>query len=373
MNSKNDSIEKSGPPPENPKEVRREVLNLLKETHPDSVPALQVHTKEVQRILTELLDDAATGRISRTWDELAVSHVQASEDQKIRSSAPYRQGDPVRFVRKDDEGNVHDAEFQLPKWIRAFRKALAAFYQGKSDDEVRAILEHDPIVADRNARRALTGTIDTAKTVNDLIKVQEKIQESNVLLTETRRKLLREIVGRIAAAYMPLVSHAERMSDLRSVSRDVRELIEESSIAAKDDKNYFLGILSAITDVRAESIGSALLENLEDEESLNRIGSYITTIESFPFADSTKKAELLNRGNEMARGLFMESMKRTKTEKGLNKLHEYVYRFPFSLDDAGEATRNDIQNWIEKKWYSYLSPEALKAQTSMRANTERKE
>ena len=120
-----------------------------------------------------------------------------------------------------------------------------------------------------------------------------------------------------------------------------------------------------IFDARAEVIGFTMVENKEDGEKLEKIGSYITAIQAFPFADRVKKEELIRKGNELARAIFMESMKKSRSERSLERLHEYVYHFPFSPDDAGEAIRTDVLTWIEKKWSSYFSPEARGAQKNI--------
>lgn len=323
--------------------------------HPDKIPQSS-HADDVSKILTQLWSAALEGRAIKTWADLA-------SDVNV-SGFTYKEGDSVYFVRQDENGNVYEAEFQLPKWVKTFRQALEAFSEGKSDEEVRTILEFDPIVVDRKAQREMKNLIDATRTVDDLIRVQENVRQSKTLLEQSRQKLLREIVGKIAGAYSPLLSGATKFNELTSLSQDVRKLIDDASIAAKEDKDYFLGVLSMIIDSRAEMIGSTILESEEGTE-LEKIAGFITAISAFPFKDQVKKEALIGQGNELAHSTFMENMKRARSEKGLERLHEYAYRFPFSLDDEGERVRNDILQWIEKKWYSYFSPEAREAQNNM--------
>ncbi|OGG72492.1 hypothetical protein A3A38_02515 [Candidatus Kaiserbacteria bacterium RIFCSPLOWO2_01_FULL_53_17] len=342
-------------PTEDPADVKKELRGLLMKFHPDRVARAQKKAEELSKILTALLDAADEGRVIQGWNDLAVG----------AESALYKEGDLVHFIRQDNDGNIHDAEFRLPKWVRAFRQGLAAFAEGRSDDDVQNILDFDPLSADRRAQRALKARIDVARTVDDLIRTQENIQQSKSLLEKSRRKLLREIVGRIAGAYSPLAGQATKLGELTSLSKDVRDLIDDASHAAQEDKDYFLNILSMIFDARAEVIGFTMVENKEDGEKLEKIGSYITAIQAFPFADRVKKEELIRKGNELARAIFMESMKKSRSERSLERLHEYVYHFPFSPDDAGEAIRTDVLTWIEKKWSSYFSPEARGAQKNI--------
>lgn len=347
-----ENLERSGPEPEDPKEMRRDVRRLLKKSHTDVVGSTSQNPDDVAKILISLLDAVKDGRAPRTWTEVP----------KENEPAQFSEGRPVVFIRKEESGEVHELPITLPKWTKIFRNALDAFLSGKSDEEVLNILTFDPAQADRNAQRGLMQRIKDAKNVQELLAVQDDIQKQKFLFPDSRQKLLREIVGSVAGAYSQTLSKAEKMSDLAAIFDDLRLLINESSIAAKDDKDYFLGVFSAIVDARAASMGEQILEDGEDEKRLDAVASFITAVGAFPFSDAEKKKTLVQRGNEMAHQILMESMKKTRTEKGLERLHEYVYRFPFSPDDAGEALRHDVHNWIEKKWYSYLSPEALEAQ-----------
>lgn len=349
-----ENSEQNGSPSENPLDVKKELRGLLMKFHPDRVGQSQKKAEELSKILTELFEAAKEGRAVRTWSDL-----------NTESTSHYKEGDTVHFVRQDDEGNVHEAEFRLPKWVRSFRQGLAAFSEGKSDEEVREVLEFDPLIVDRKAQREAKSLIDGARTIDELIRTQEKIRQSKSLLETSQRKLLREIAGKIAGAYSPLLQNATKLSELTSLSRDVQDLIRNASEAAQEDKDYFLNILSMIVDARAEAAGSILLEDKEDTEELEKIASYITAINAFPFNDPHKKEDLIRNGNKAAHAVFMEAMKKTRSEKGLEQLHEYVFRFPFSPDANGEDVRNETLTWIEKKWLSYFSPEARDAQKNL--------
>lgn len=354
--------DQNGPSPEDPKDLRRELRALVMKAHPDRIPKeLRPRAESLIRILTTLLDEAKKGNAIRTWSDLAAPG---------QSAATYKEGDSLELVRVDDSGEVHGGQVQLPKWTKVFRNALNAFFAGQSIEEVKHILNFDPVAADRVARRELNAVITSAPTVDELIKTQDKILESKVLLDKSRQDLLREVVGRIVGAYSQPLAQAAQLSNLTSLSNEVKQLIEQASLAAKNDKDYFLGALSMIIDVHAESIAGGMLENPDDKKKLDAIAGFITAVGGFTFADQRKKDDLLQRGNDTAREILMESMKRTRSEKGLERLYEYVYRFPFSPDDAGEAIRAEIHHWIEKKWYSYLSPEAQEAQAIMGSSSQ---
>lgn len=338
---------------EDPTDVRKELKGLLMKFHPDRLPQGIRNSDEISKILTELLSAATEGRSIRTWPDLDVD-----------SKSPHKEGDLVHFVRQDDRGEVYEAEFRLPKWVRSFRKGLAAFSEGRSDEEVKNILNFDPATVDRKSQREMRPLIESARTINDLIKIQEDILRADSLLDASKRKLLREIAGKIAGAYSPLLQNATKLGELKAISRDVQELIHDASEAAREDKDYFLNILSMVIDARADIIGTSLLENADDQSRLERIAGYITAIYSFPFKDTGRKNELIRNGNELARSIFIEDMKRARSEQGLQRLHEYAYRFPFSPDSAGEIIRNEVLTWIEKKWGAYFSPNA----TSLRKN-----
>ncbi|MEK7509460.1 MAG: hypothetical protein AAB605_01990 [Patescibacteria group bacterium] len=350
-----DNAERNGPTPEDPAEMRKQLRRLLMRSHPDTMGESRARAEETTKTLIALLDATKLGRAPRTWDEVPESN----------QPAQFREGQPAHFVRREENGGIHELAITLPKWTKAFRSALEAFLAGASDDDVRTILTFDPIAADRNARRELSAQISAARNVPELLAAQESVQRQNLLLPITRQKLLREIIGRIASVYTPSIHQTQSLANLSSLSDDVRQIITTASIAAEDDKQYFLNVLAMIADIRAEAIGSTMLEDGDAEKKLGAIGAYITAVSAFPFSNTQKKDDLLRAGNKMAHDILMESMKRLRSEKGLERLHEYVSRFPFSLDDAGEAARSDLHNWIEKKWQSYFSPEAKESQVGM--------
>lgn len=364
MKNSPENTEKNGPAPEDPQEVRKELRALIAKSHPDRLPEeVRSRAAKLMPVLTTLLDEATRGKAIRTWSELAAPG---------QSSGTFKEGDVVELVRVDESGEIHGGQVKLPKWTKIFRNAVSAFYAGQSIDEVRHLLDFDPVAADRVARRELSDVISRAQTVTDLIKSQDEILKSKFLLDKTRQDLLREVVGRIAGAYTQELAKANSLNNLRSLSDEVKQLIEEGSVAAQDDKDYFLGVLSMIIDVHAESLAKEILENSDDIKTLDAIASFITAVSAFNFANPQKAADLLRLGNESARKVLMNAMQKTRTEKGLERLHEYVYRFPFSADDAGEEIRKEIHAWIEKKWYSYLSPEALENQSKIRSASENK-
>lgn len=260
----------------------------------------------------------------------------------------FQTGQEVRFTYFDQQGVSHMADevLILPKYPITFIDALEAYIAGKSWNEVKEIMTHDPDIADKEIREIFETNIDAVKSPKDVVIVMRSIGPRIA-----SKKVREALVLRLAQRFERMVdTEAMACTSFRELDRfreDVRALIE--SLKGTDMPTY--GARDAL-DAAALELAKRLFDKATTYKQVKQVAD---AVDGYPFAfeDFYTKPLQVRAEDVRTKIRFLYALRHSSNIEQLTQLEQAVHDHSFGDKVTSGAYKIELLDLVRKKKEKY--------------------